>query len=110
MTFANVPAGESVFVDANTFIYHFSGDPKYGSACTQFIKRVELRQILGFTSAHVVSDVAHRLMTLEAISGMGWPFVGIAARLRKHHVQVPTLSVYARPLCKSHCSAFTSSP
>ena len=70
-----------IFVDANTLIYHFGNDPKYGPACTQLIKRVELQQIRGFTSAHVVSDVAHRLMTLEAMSRMGWPLVGISARL-----------------------------
>src|SRR5437870_4268680 len=98
MTFANVPAGESIFVDANTLIYHFSNHPKYGSACTQLLKRMELRQISGFTSAHVVSDVAHRLMTLEAMSRMSWPLVGIAARLRKHHVQIPTLSVYRQAI------------
>ena len=30
MTFASIPAGAAVFVDANTFIYHFTNDPKYG--------------------------------------------------------------------------------
>ena len=42
MTFASIPAGAAVFVDANTFIYHFTNDPKYGVACTQLLKRVEL--------------------------------------------------------------------
>ena len=81
MTFASIPAGAAVFVDANTFIYHFTNDPKYGVACTQLLKRVELQQVRGFTSAHVMADVAHRLMTLEAISLKGWPVAGIASRL-----------------------------
>jgi hypothetical protein len=34
MTFASIPAGTAVFVDANTFIYHFTNDPNYGVACT----------------------------------------------------------------------------
>jgi len=71
MTFASIPAGAAVFVDANTFIYHFTNDPKYGVACTQLLKRVKLQQVRGFTTAHVMADLAHRLMTLEAISLKG---------------------------------------
>ena len=100
MTFASIPAGAAVFVDANTFIYHFTNDPKYGVACTQLLKRVELQQVRGFTSAHVMADVAHRLMTLEAISLKGWPVAGIAARLRKHHAEIAGLSIYRRALAR----------
>jgi predicted nucleic acid-binding protein len=81
MTFASIPA--AVFVDANTFIYHFTNDPNYGVACTQLLKRVELQQVRGFTSAHVMAEVAHRLMTLEAISLKGWPVAGKAAKAAK---------------------------
>jgi predicted nucleic acid-binding protein len=94
MTFAKIPAAASVFLDANSLIYHFTNDPKHGSACTQLTKRIELQQLHGFTSAHVFADVAHRLMTLEAIKSFGWIPTGIAARLRKHHVEIPKLSVY----------------
>jgi predicted nucleic acid-binding protein len=55
---------------------------------------VEQQLLIGFTSSHVLADVAHRTMTLEAISLLGWPTTGIAARLRKHHVEIPNLSVY----------------
>jgi hypothetical protein len=91
MTFASIPPGAAVFLDANTLVYHFTNDPKYGSACTQLLKRVELHQLQGFTSAHVLGDVAHRLMTLEAISLLGWPLARVAARLRKHHVEIPKI-------------------
>lgn len=67
MNFTNIPAGEAVFLDANVLIYHFTGDAKYGAACTQLVKRIELQQIRGFTSAHVLADLAYRLMTLEAM-------------------------------------------
>jgi len=33
-------------------------------------------------------------MTLEAMQQQGWPLAGIAARLRKHHVEIPNLSAY----------------
>ncbi len=100
MTFASVPSGAAIFLDANTLIYHFANDPTYGPACTQLIKRVELRDLSGFTSAHGLADVAHRLMTLEAINLMGWLPAGIAARLRKHHVEIPKLSVYRQAIAR----------
>jgi predicted nucleic acid-binding protein len=71
MTFASIPPGATIFLDANTLIYHFTNDPKYGSACTHLLKRVERHHIQGFTSAHVLGDAAHRLMTLEAINLLG---------------------------------------
>jgi predicted nucleic acid-binding protein len=94
MTFAGVPSSAAIFLDANTLIYHFSSDASYGVAGTELIKRVELRDVSGFTSAHALADVTHRLMTLEAISLKGWAPTRIAARLRKHHVEIPKLSVY----------------
>lgn len=75
-------------------LHHF----KYGAACTQLIKRVELHQLTGFTSTHVMADVAHRLMTIEAIKLLGWPQTGIAPRLRKYHGEIPKLSVYRQAI------------
>jgi hypothetical protein len=34
MTFAQIPPGAAIFLDANTLIYHFTSEPTYGSACT----------------------------------------------------------------------------
>ena len=48
------------------------------------------------TSTHVLADVAHRLMTLEAISLFGWPAPGIANRLRRRHSEIPKLTVHQR--------------
>jgi predicted nucleic acid-binding protein len=62
------PANASIFLDANTVIYHFTSDPKFGTACTELLKRVEKRELSAALSTHVLADVAHRLMTLEAIS------------------------------------------
>src|SRR5262249_21073713 len=98
MTFTQIPAGAAVFLDANVAIYHFTKDPAYGAACTQLVKRVELQQLQGFTSAHVLTDVAHRLMTLEAIQRLGWAQAGGAARLRKHHVEIPKLTVFRQAI------------
>ncbi|MGP0069402.1 MAG: type II toxin-antitoxin system VapC family toxin [Isosphaeraceae bacterium] len=67
MTFAQVPAAAAVFLDANTLVYHFTRHPTFGPACTQLAKRIERQHLAGFTSTHVLSEIAHRLMTLEAL-------------------------------------------
>ena len=33
MTFLDIPAGESVFIDANVFVYAFAADPTLGPPC-----------------------------------------------------------------------------
>jgi predicted nucleic acid-binding protein len=92
MIFADLQAGASVFLDANTLVYHFEPHPVLGPPCTALIKRVELGEIAGVTSTHVLSEVAHRLMTMEAVKRFGWPFAGIAQRLRRHPAEVRQLS------------------
>jgi predicted nucleic acid-binding protein len=84
MTFADLAAGDAVFLDANVFVYHFIADPTYGGACTDLLERLERRELEGWTSPHVLAEVSHRLMTLEACSVFGWPYQGIASRLRRH--------------------------
>src|SRR5712692_5737097 len=100
MTFDDLSAGEAIFVDANTLIYHFSSHPRYGAACTGLVERIEWKEILGFTSAHCLADVAHRLMTIEAMGRFGWPGSGLAARLRKHHAEIPKLSLFRQATVK----------
>ena len=39
MTFAEIPAGEAIFLDANTLVYHFASHPSFGSICTQQHRR-----------------------------------------------------------------------
>jgi predicted nucleic acid-binding protein len=100
MTFVHIPPTTAVFLDANTLIYHFSNEPTHGPACTQLIKRVEQGDLSGFTSAHALADVAHRLMTLEAMNRNVWPQAGLAARLKKHHNEIPGLSVYLQAIAR----------
>jgi predicted nucleic acid-binding protein len=92
MIFADLPNGSSVFVDGNTLIYHFQPHPGFGAACTDLLERIERQELLGFTSTHVLSELAHRLMTLEACVTFGWPYAGIAQRLANHLVQVQSLT------------------
>jgi predicted nucleic acid-binding protein len=82
MTFADLQRGDAIFVDANTLIYDFTNHPKFGAACTALVERIELKEIEGFTSSHCLADIAHRVMTIEAMGRLGWPVSGLAARLK----------------------------
>ena len=98
MTFAQIPVGAAVFLDANVLVYHFTNEPKFGPSCTQLIQRIERQQLQGLISTHVLADVAHRLMTLEAIQMFSWPAASIAARLRKHHGEIGKLQIYRQAI------------
>ena len=74
--------------------YHFAPDPVLGSRCSDLLIRIKRQEIGGFTSTDVVSEMAHRLMTLEAMNTHGWPAAGIVQRLRKHLVEVQQLSEF----------------
>ncbi|MHB1424000.1 MAG: type II toxin-antitoxin system VapC family toxin [Gemmataceae bacterium] len=98
MTFADLPAGAAVFVDANTLVYPFQPHPLLGAACTDLVERIERQELSGFTSTHILSETAHRLMTVEACALFGWPFAGIAQRLGQHPAQLQTLTRFRQAI------------
>ncbi len=98
MIFADLPAGSTVFVDANAFVYHFAPDPILCSPCTDLLIRIKKQEIEGYVSTHVLSEVAHRLMTIEAIKVFGWPIPGIAQRLQKHPADVMKLTAFRKAI------------
>ena len=100
MTFDDLVSPADVFVDANTFIYHFTSGPKWGAACTRLLERIEFQEHRGFLSTHVLADVVHRLMTTEAMDRLGWPATRLASRLRQHHAEIPNLTIYLQALTK----------
>ena len=92
MILSTILSGISIFIDANIFIYAFAPEPKFGQACEQLLERIELRELHGYTSSQVLSDVAHRLMSLEACATYGWPFAGIAAQMQRHPAEIQKLT------------------
>ena len=96
MIFTDLPTGAAVFVDANTFVYHFTRDPIVGPACTAFLDRIEHGDLSGHTSIPVLGEVAHRLMTLEAITLLPRPAAGIGNWLRTHPAEVARLNLFRR--------------
>jgi predicted nucleic acid-binding protein len=97
MTLADLSPGESVFLDANVFVYHFEPHALFGPPCTNLLKRIELLELAGFTSTHVLGEVAHRLMTLEASVLYGWPS-HIVQRLKQSPACVQQLTRFRSAL------------
>ena len=66
MMLAEVPSATEIFIDANIFVYHFSGPTELTPACSTFLRRIEDHDLAGLTSLTVVAEVLHRLMIIEA--------------------------------------------
>ena len=98
MTFGDLLAGETIFIDANTFVYALAPEPTLGPPCYQFLERVRRKEIVGFTCTHVLSDVAHRLMSLEACAAFTWPYPGIANRLKRHPAEIAKLHSFRQAI------------
>jgi predicted nucleic acid-binding protein len=99
MIFANIPANAAVFIDANLFIYFFTPDPVFGPACKILMDQISLYQdFVAFTSTHVLSEVSHQLMILEASQLFGWSLAGITERLQKHPAEIQKLSRFRQAI------------
>jgi predicted nucleic acid-binding protein len=94
MTFADIPAGSSIFLDANALVYHFAPHPTMGAACSALLQQIQRQQLVGFTSTHVLSEVAHRLMTFEAATRLGWLHSKVPQRLRQNRAEIKKLTAF----------------
>lgn len=92
MTFNDIPAGAAIFLDANCLVYAATLDPQYGMACENLLERIDNQELEGFTSAHVLSEMAHRVMTLEAVAHFHRPLAGMANWLRRHPIEIKQLT------------------
>jgi predicted nucleic acid-binding protein len=64
MKLNDIPSGEKIFIDANIFIYHFTGASE---ECKEFLKNCAKNQITAYSSVTVLAEVCHRLMAIEAV-------------------------------------------
>ena len=97
MTFADLPAGASIFLDANPLVYHFAPDPEFAAACSQLLARIVNHEIQAYTSTHVLSEVAHQLMLLEAANVFGWS-TKITSRLKQQPTQIQKLTNFRKAI------------
>jgi predicted nucleic acid-binding protein len=98
VTFDDIPVGAMVFIDANCLIYAATSDPTYGAACQRLLTQVEIKVFQGCTSAYVLGELAHRLMTIEAAMLFSRPMSGMANWLRRHPDEVKQLSQYQKSI------------
>ena len=97
MKLDDLPAGDSIFLDANPLVYHFGAHPALGPATTSFIGRIAREEITAFTSTHVLSEVAHRLMTFEASQLFGWKSK-VVNRLKQNPTEIQRLSTFRQAI------------
>jgi predicted nucleic acid-binding protein len=98
VTFDDLPAAAMVFIDANCLVYAATSDPTYGPPCQRLLDDIEHKNIQGCTSAHVLGELSHRLMTIEAALLFNRPMTGIANWLRRHPAEVQRLAQYNQSL------------
>jgi predicted nucleic acid-binding protein len=97
MTFADLVAGEPIFLDANPLVYHFAPHPTLGAACTQLITRIGSRELQAVTSTYVLSETAHHLMTFEASAQFGWT-TKVVQRLKQQPACVRQLANFRQAI------------
>src|ERR1700693_6143935 len=98
MKFADLPAGQPIFLDANALVDHFSANPITGAACQALVGRVARQELTAFTATYVVGEMAHLLMTIEACAVFGWPNKGIVGRLGSHPAEIQKLVAFRRAI------------
>jgi len=91
MRLDRIPSGTPAFLDANVFIYHFTG---ISPQCTALLTRCEGADAHGVTGTHVLAEVVHRLMTIEAVRKGLVTAGNVAAKLRAHPEVVRRLTDY----------------
>ena len=64
MNIDQVTAGNTIFIAANIFIYHFTAQ---SPACSALLRRCQDDVIIGCTSVGCVAEMLHRLMIAEAV-------------------------------------------
>lgn len=92
MSLRTIPSATEVFIDANIFVYHFSGPTELTPACSVFLRRIEDRDLMGFTSLTVVAEVLHRLMIIEATEMLQVEAKRVVRYLKEHPTEVRKLT------------------
>ncbi len=91
MRLDRIAGGSEVFIDANIFIYHFTGVSDQSS---HFLSRCEAGDLRGVTSINVMLEVLHRLMMIEAIRRNLVQPPNIVKKIRKSPQKIKQLNEY----------------
>jgi predicted nucleic acid-binding protein len=91
MRLDSLKAKSTVFIDANIFIYHFTGVSEESSF---FLSQCESGWCTGITSANVILEVLHRLMMVEAVQKRLIHPPNLVNKLKKHSQKIKQLHDY----------------
>ena len=91
MKLESIPSKTRVFIDANIFIYHFTG---VSTKCSDFLNRCERSELEGITSTNVLLEVLHRLMMVEAVIKKLIKPPNLVKKLNKHPEIIKQLEDY----------------
>lgn len=91
MTLEDVPSGARVFIDSTIFIYHATA---VSPQCRGLLERCENGDVAGVSSVLVLAEVAHRLMTIEAVGSGAIAGKDVVKKLRARPDVVRRLHVY----------------
>ena len=91
MRFDALKNGDSVFIDANIFIYNFGG---HSAECKDVLLRCAKGELLGITSTFILAEVLHRLMIAEATQKEFITDKNPVKKLREHPEIIKKLSTY----------------
>jgi predicted nucleic acid-binding protein len=92
MSLSEIPSDARVFIDANIFVYHFSGPTELTPACSAFLRRIEEGSLAAFTSLTVLAEVLHRLMIIEATETLQTEAKQVLRFLKEHPAEVRKLT------------------
>lgn len=92
MTLADIPSASEIFIDANIFVYHFSGPTELTPTCSAFLRRIEDQDLTGFTSLPVIAEALHRLMIIEATETLQMEARSVVRYLKEHPAEVRKLT------------------
>jgi predicted nucleic acid-binding protein len=99
MTLNQIPGNAGVFIDANIFVYHFTPDPKFGPQCQLLFDHfTKYQEFFAYTSTHVLAEVTHQLMIMEAHTHLGWPLASITKRLQRNPADVQKLTRFRQAI------------
>ena len=91
MRLDEIEPGRECFIDANIFIYHFTG---VSEECGDFLTRCEEGILKGVTCTNVILEVLHRLMMVEAVRKQIVDPPNILKKLQRNPDKVKQLSDY----------------
>jgi predicted nucleic acid-binding protein len=91
MNLSDIRSGSEIFIDANIFIYHFTG---VSNECSEFLSWCEQGDIHGITSVNVILEVLHRLMMIEAVRKKLAASPNIVKKLQKQPAKIKLLNEY----------------